>query len=90
MIYNVYLAHNKQINKYIARISVKTESPDQVAEICRDGYLMCPADQREPFIDLYHIGTFDDKTGVITPIEKTLVCSNSVFELEAKGEKKDV
>lgn len=86
MKYNVYEIHNKLINKYAAKVVIRTESPDQVAEISRDGYMMCPPQAREEYLDLYHIGTFDDSTGEFDFIKKpVLVCSNSVFEAEIKG-----
>lgn len=88
MIYNVYEIHNKLINKYAAKVVIRTETPDQVGEMSRDGYIMSPPQAREEYLDLYHIGTFDDSTGEFEFLKnRVLVCSNSVFEAELKGAK---
>lgn len=94
MKYNVYCIQNKALPTYVPKLVVRSETPEQVAEISREGYLMqakLNPETCEPYLDLYHVGTFDTKTGRIELLdEKQLVCSNSVFESEVKGGQKDV
>jgi len=83
MIYHVYITHNKKINRYYAPV-YRVEDPDQVADLSRAGYIYCKPGERQPELDLYHIGEFDNETGKTQFIEPKLVISNAVIESDLK------
>ena len=89
MIYHVYCIQNKLLPTYLPKLIVRSETPDQVAEISREGYIMqakTDPSQCQSYLDLYEVGTFDTNSGKVELLaEKRLVCSNSVFENELKG-----
>lgn len=82
MIYNVYTTHNATVKKFSRTLSLRTENPVMMAEMFRDGYIATPKKDRDVTLSVWHIGTFDDKTAKITPIEPVLVCAASEFEKE--------
>ena len=81
----VYSVFDKRINRYDPP-RCRTETPEQVSEIMRAGYLQSPKADRVLGLDLYLLGEFDGTKGKLNLLEeKVLVCSNAVFEEECKN-----
>lgn len=77
MIYHVYAYHDTGISAFAAPIVIDKE-PKDFKELIRRSVLKNP-NSPESNYDTYLLGTYDDSTGTLVAVEKTLVCKNKDF-----------
>lgn len=74
---NIVAYKDSRIGKFKDVFNVTPMNLDQIAETLKDAFLTLPVEKREPFMSVFHIGYFDNETGIIEPINAKLILDYS-------------
>lgn len=73
MITKIYAYKDSRNGKFRDSFMVTPMDEPTVREALEDGYRTVKAQNREPHLSVFMIGTFDTETGIISPINPRLV-----------------